>query len=141
MPRQFFFIFFENNVLLTRGEDDHNHEWEIPGGHIDQGESCKEALFREMKEETGVVPERIQFVGLARIRVPLDLIDYPYPKPESYMMFYVGIVTEMYEPNELGKWVAIEEARDNSWVNEHRALFEAMCLKSQYLSGRHTATR
>lgn len=108
---------------------------------MDQGESCKEALFREMKEETGVVPERIQCVGLARIRVPLDLIDYPYPKPESYMMFYVGIVTEMYEPNELGKWVTIEEARDNSWVNEHRALFEAMCLKSQYLSGRHTATR
>ncbi len=94
-----------------------------------------------MKEETGVVPERIHCVGLARIRVPLDLINYPYPKPESYMMFYVGIVTEMHEPNELGKWVTIEEARDNSCINEHRAFFEAMYQESYHLRERYTSIR
>ncbi len=29
--------------------------WEVPGGHIEQGETHKEALIREVKEEAGAI--------------------------------------------------------------------------------------
>ena len=31
--------------------------WEIPGGHLEEGESPEEAMIRELREETGLVGE------------------------------------------------------------------------------------
>ena len=31
--------------------------WEIPGGHLEEGETPEEAMIRELKEETGLVGE------------------------------------------------------------------------------------
>lgn len=40
---------------------------EIPGGHVEEGESLKEALKRELREELGIEAKRMSFVvnGLA----------------------------------------------------------------------------
>ncbi len=40
---------------------------EIPGGHVDKGESLEEALKRELREELGIEAKRMSFVvnGLA----------------------------------------------------------------------------
>ena len=47
-------IFEGGSVLFvehpTRG-------WEIPGGHLEEGETPEEAMIRELKEETGLVGE------------------------------------------------------------------------------------
>lgn len=32
--------------------------WDMPGGHVEKGESFEDALLRETEEEIGVVPER-----------------------------------------------------------------------------------
>ena len=37
--------------------------WSFPGGHVEPGESLAEALVREVPEEVGVVPTRIDFLG------------------------------------------------------------------------------
>lgn len=37
--------------------------WTFPGGKMEQGEGPEEALVREMKEELGIVLERIRFLG------------------------------------------------------------------------------
>lgn len=38
-----------------------SHKWGIPGGKIERGETAQEALIREIKEETGLPLERIEF--------------------------------------------------------------------------------
>jgi 8-oxo-dGTP diphosphatase len=50
-------IFFKGKYLfLLRSAKDNVRplEWDIPGGGIEPGESKKEALIREVKEETGL---------------------------------------------------------------------------------------
>ena len=42
----------------------------IPGGHMKAGESCEEALCRELKEELGVVPSDIAYVCTLLHRSP-----------------------------------------------------------------------
>jgi phosphoglycolate phosphatase-like HAD superfamily hydrolase/ADP-ribose pyrophosphatase YjhB (NUDIX family) len=39
-----------------------SHRWGIPGGKIKRGETCEEALVREIEEETGLRLQDIQFV-------------------------------------------------------------------------------
>lgn len=132
----FGFIFTpDGKVLGTYGEDDHHHDIDIPGGHIEKGENGEQALTREIQEETGIIPDKIMFVGYAKNTVPENIENYPYPKPVSYMLFYVGIVHEQRETNELGCWLSLQDARKNTWVTDHRALFESMYQKSKLLFG------
>jgi len=44
---------FECKVFIANRNDYKNDIWQFPQGGIDQGESPKEALFRELKEEIG----------------------------------------------------------------------------------------
>ena len=51
----------DNNVLLKK---DPNRGWELPGGHLDDGESILECAIREVKEETGIHIEIVKFCGI-----------------------------------------------------------------------------
>ena len=55
-------VFKGNDVLLVRrGRPPGKGNWSLPGGAVELGESAKEALVREVREETGleVVPEKL----------------------------------------------------------------------------------
>ena len=39
-------------------------EWELPGGQIEEGESPREAAWRELHEETGQRPDVLTFAGV-----------------------------------------------------------------------------
>lgn len=123
----FGFIFSEDKILFTHGEEDHDHKIEIPGGHIEPNEKPEETLFRELKEETGVTPEHCELVVVNRITVPNPPAGYHYPVPHSYMLVYMCTVPKILPTNEYGVWLTLEEARKNSWVQSEPALFEALC--------------
>ncbi len=40
--------------------------WQFPQGGINRGESPRQALFRELKEEVGLAPEAVEILGSTR---------------------------------------------------------------------------
>ncbi len=54
------------------------HSWQFPQGGIDEGETAEEAMYRELREEVGLLPEDVEIVGSTagwlRYRLPRHMI-------------------------------------------------------------------
>jgi 8-oxo-dGTP diphosphatase len=76
----------ENRVLLIRrGQPPLLGEWSLPGGVLECGETLREAVAREVREETGLVVETSEMLGVyerlirgdeGRVRYHYVLIDF-----------------------------------------------------------------
>jgi ADP-ribose pyrophosphatase YjhB (NUDIX family) len=73
-------------LFLHRVNDgDQGNLWGLPGGTVEKGETLKEALFREIMEETNVPLKEEEVVYLKKIYVR-------YPKKDfNYHMFYAEL--------------------------------------------------
>src|SRR5437763_8521901 len=79
-------IIVENGrvVLVKRGHPPLLGEWSIPGGVLEVGEMLREAAVREAREETGLVVEPGEILGVfdrvlreeGRVRFHYVLIDF-----------------------------------------------------------------
>ena len=79
------------------------HTWEIPGGHIEKGESWQEAAKRELFEETGAVEVEVEPICLYKIST-YALLCYAKIKkfsklPEEFEMEEIGLFDD--EPDNL----------------------------------------
>ena len=74
-----------DEILLVR----HRHRgWEVPGGHLDPGESWDQCLARELREEGSATVLRARPFALGRCRINGAKPEgYKYSYPDSYMMF------------------------------------------------------
>ena len=54
------------------------HSWQFPQGGIQHGESPEQAMYRELHEEVGLLPEHVQIVGRTRDWLRYDV-------PEEYL--------------------------------------------------------
>jgi 8-oxo-dGTP diphosphatase len=82
----FVLAFSDDDIVLT---DLHARGWDIPGGHIEAGESAEEAVLRELYEETGATilpPELLGYVMIEMFGEKPE--NYKYPFPKNYMAFY-----------------------------------------------------
>jgi 8-oxo-dGTP diphosphatase len=50
-------------LLIQRGRAPGKGLWSLPGGRVEPAESDREAVVREVAEETGLVVEVVDFVG------------------------------------------------------------------------------
>ena len=68
-------------LLVQRCENDHTgaNTWENAGGNIEEGETPEDAVFREVKEETGITDieiKHIAYVSVLKGKLPDLLIVY-----------------------------------------------------------------
>lgn len=76
MPAALVALWHAGRVLMVF--DRYRRTWELPGGHIETGESPRQAAARELLEESGQEPGgSLQFVGYARsVLAPDQRIEY-----------------------------------------------------------------
>ena len=71
-------------LLIRRGQAPLLGEWSLPGGVLECGETLREAAVREALEETGLVVETVDMLGVyeriiredARVRYHYVLVDF-----------------------------------------------------------------
>jgi putative (di)nucleoside polyphosphate hydrolase len=51
------------------------HSWQFPQGGIQHGESPEQAMYRELHEEVGLLPEHVQVIGRTRDWLRYDVPD------------------------------------------------------------------
>lgn len=122
----FVLAFQEDALLLTNLNE---RGWDIPGGHIEPGETPIEAMIRELYEETGAIIDSPQVLGYERIRLYNKPENYKYPYPDSYMVFYWARIIRLdefqhtFESNGRGLF-GPEDACKVAWVKENPAFYE-----------------
>lgn len=113
------FIFSEGKILAVKVRA---RSWDIPGGHIEAGETTLEALHREVLEEAGLVlgTAPLECVGWTHLEVLTRKPEgYKYPYPHTYQVLYEShllwppvLTTSMPEEISEVRWLDQEEARD-----------------------------
>lgn len=57
------FVWRDERVITCRRLGSHGHQaWQVPGGHLEFGESFEECAAREVMEEVGVAITNIRFI-------------------------------------------------------------------------------
>ncbi|MBP6881852.1 MAG: NUDIX domain-containing protein [Candidatus Pacebacteria bacterium] len=102
-----------------------NTYWILPKGHAEAGESPKEAALRELKEETGMTPEKL-------LDTPTFELQYTFTfagdQIEKKVVFFIGIVPEqsiILDPIEVREagWFSFVDAVDRLDYNETKEVF------------------
>ena len=100
-----------DRILATaRGYGEYKGWWEFSGGKIEEGESPKQALVREIREELGV---KIEVHDL------IDIIDYDYETFHLHMNCYWATVVrgelQLLE-HEAAKWLDASNIESVDWL-------------------------
>jgi len=110
-------IILENEVgeILMIKRTDNNH-WGIPAGSLEEGETIKECIIREVKEETGLQINDCQVIGISS-NPEKETVTYPnedviqYFTIEFYSNNWSGIIGNFDEQE-----VKIAQFVNKEWI-------------------------
>lgn len=102
----------ENGKIFStqRGYGEFKGGWEFPGGKIEEGETSRQALTRELKEELDV---KISVEEL------IDTVEYDYPKFHLSMeCFWCEIISGdiVLKEHQDARWLGKEELFSVDWL-------------------------
>lgn len=103
-----------------RGYGDFKGGWEFPGGKIEEGETPREALVREIKEELETE------IAVGEL---IDTIEYDYPTFHLSMdCFWAEIVSGdlVLKEHEAAKWLTKAELDTVEWLPADIGLIEKL---------------
>ena len=102
------FVAREGRVLLVKRNKKAGYGmWSLPGGHVEPGEKARDAVLRELAEETGVT---------ARVERVLDAIDIIHRGEDGEIAFHYLISCFLCRW-EAGDPVASVDVSDARWVH------------------------
>ena len=128
------FFFKGEKLLLVRHK---RRGWEVPGGHIHEGESYGEAMRRELAEEAQMHCDTLSPLGFLK---KIALEDKPenclYPHPLSYCIFYSAEISDI---NKFtgdksiieARFFTLEEASQAAWIDEYRCYFDEFLKRNE----------
>jgi len=127
-------IFDADQLLMTQLA---TRDWDIPGGHIEEGETSQQAVVRELYEETCCVARMLAPFAYQKITIHADVpADYKYPYPTSYQIIFIGEIEQLdpfiaTEEALQRRLLSLNEARRTQWVQKNRELYEAALASRQ----------
>lgn len=104
-------IHHDGKILATqRGYGEFKDGWEFPGGKVEPGETPRQAIVREIREELEVTirPERL-----------VTTVECDYPKFHLTMHCFLASVTEgsiTLLEHEAAKWLGKDELDTVAWL-------------------------
>lgn len=111
----------ENKIFATqRGYGDFMGGWEFPGGKIEDGETPKDALVREIREELNTE---------IKVNDLIQTIEYDYPNFHLSMdCFWCSLVSGTLElkEHEASCWLSKDELDSVAWLPADKDLIKTI---------------
>lgn len=105
-------------ILLTHWRRGHLHGWTLPGGGIDPGEDPRDAVVREVLEETGLEAKVGKLLGIdSRVMVREEVPEGTDPELHTIRIVYRATVKDGPLRHEIGgssdeaRWVPLREIK------------------------------
>lgn len=93
-------------LLIRRAKEPRLGEWSIPGGGVETGETLRDALRREIREETGIA---------VRVGEILEVLDRILPDSEGRVQYHYVLVDFVCSP-EGGELQPASDVSEARWV-------------------------
>lgn len=114
-------IYHRGKVLIAqRGAGVHEHVWEFPGGKVEEGESFKEAIVRELKEELSLDVEVVCYVDTIQDQREDCLL-----KVHGYLCRIRKGTPELHVHHEV-KFVSVDEIQPEAFETADAPMIEAL---------------
>lgn len=115
-------IIIHNNYIFAsqRGYGEFKDGWEFPGGKVEPGESSKEALAREIKEELDMEIEVGDY---------FETVEYDYTRFHLSMdCFFCTIKSGelVLKVHEAAKWLTVDNLDSVDWLPADKGLIESI---------------